>query len=88
MPAKKIETWTVLLHFDNQDGARICSTRSNADKPVRNVTHVCPHCDKPWRVEDSRPRTDEEYRFAVEKRGASYCCDATRRDCEGADAKD
>lgn len=87
MAAESREGWTVVLRFDDWDEAKACSTRPNADEPVRYVEYFCPHCSKPWPMGDvvyvGQPLRPSQYANLVRvEYGRQYCCEATRRDCE------
>lgn len=90
MAAKEKTTWTVTCHFDTLEQTKACYLQNPTSEPPQKVaTFVCPHCGKPWPIhlDNGEPMSEDTYRRNVESQRFdtdSYCCDATRDDCERA----
>ncbi len=91
MAAKKIRKWQITLGGipvqPNPQFVEVIKNTCQAKTAeiARADTHVCPHCDEPWPMfNDDEPSECAYYRCGVEEGDETYCCDATRRDCEGA----
>lgn len=97
MAAKKVTTCRVELEFRNREAAEEFAMQVGFDGgPVCKLqeidTFVCPHdgtdghpkCGKPWPMaDDDSPMSFQWYRWHVKHGYNTYCCDATRQDCEG-----
>jgi hypothetical protein len=92
MPAKKIEKLTVVFYAKTEDEARMILGLVGpgfGGQRRREEFVVCSHCGDPWPVIVADEQTIPLPESAMvlddpkQQERVTYCCEATRLDCEG-----
>ncbi len=91
MAAKKVTEHhlTFITEYSPEEYAELSQAMVDSGAPftVTEVdTFVCLHCGKPWPIPSVDNSSLKLYRRCVELGTLDYCCDATRQDCEAANA--